>query len=250
MTRRLLISIHDVAPGFEREIDQLLELIASSVQAYALAMLVVPDHWKSRAIRPGTPFATQLRSWAEQGVDMFLHGWSHRDDSAHHGLAALKARYMTASEGEFLGLSRDEALDRMLRGKGLLEGIVGLPVDGFVAPAWLYSPGARQALGEAGFRLAEDHMRVWSPVEGDRKLAGDPVITWASRSRSRRLSSLAAAAALRRILRTRPVARVGVHPGDTGSPALLKSIGTTLRTLNRTHEVRRYADLLVDGATR
>ncbi|WP_447725765.1 DUF2334 domain-containing protein [Sphingomonas koreensis] len=247
MTRRLLISVHDVAPSFERKIDRLLELIAGSVDGRAVTMLVVPHHWNSKALRPGTPFATRLRSWAEQGAEIFLHGWTHRDDSQHRGVTAFKARYMTAGEGEFLGLSREEALDRMTRGKGLLEEIVGMPVEGFVAPAWLYSPGARQALGEAGFRLAEDHTHVWSPADGDRKLAGDPVITWASRSASRRISSLAAAAFLRRVLRTRPVARVGVHPGDTSSPALLASIETTLRLLNHTHAVRRYADLLTDG---
>ena len=53
--------------------------------------------------------------------------------------------------------------------------------------------GALQALSEARIALAEDHMRVWSPATGQ-KLAGGPVITWASRTRARLLSSLAVAA--------------------------------------------------------
>src|SRR5204863_239848 len=78
---------------------------------------------------------------------------------------------------------------------------------GFIAPAWLYSDDARAALGDAGFGLAEDHFRVWTPADG-KVIARGPVITWASRSRGRQLSSLAAAAVLRHGLRPTPVARV------------------------------------------
>ena len=60
----------------------------------------------------------------------------------------------------------------------------------------------------------------------DRNLARGPVITWASRTRARLASSLAAAAALRRL--PVPVLRVGVHPPDCRHPALVRSIETTL----------------------
>lgn len=247
MTRRLLISVHDVAPRFEGEVDRLLELIGNAIERPAVTMLVVPAHWDSEPIRPGTSFATRLRHWSLQGVEMFAHGWTHRDDSTHSGLAALKARHMTASEGEFLGLTHREALSRMTRGKALIEDIVGASVRGFVAPAWLYSEGARTALGEAGFELAEDHMRVWAPLQGDRRLAGGPVITWASRSASRRASSLVAASLLRPVLGLNQVARVGVHPGDTRHPSLLSSVRRTLLGLSTTHAPARYTELLAQG---
>lgn len=250
MTQHLLISIHDVAPRFAGEVDRLLELIGDAVEDAQVTMLVVPHHWNSKPIRPGTPFATRLLSWSKQGVEMFVHGWTHRDDTKHRGLAALKARYMTAGEGEFLGLAREEALSRMTRGKALLEDIVGLRVQGFVAPAWLYSAGARDALGEAGFEIAEDHMSVWAPQQDDRRLAHGPVITWASRSLSRRASSLAAAAVLRPALRRNNVARVGMHPEDTRYPSILGSIRKTLHGLNATHAPARYTDLLTNGPTR
>ena len=244
MTRHLLVSVHDVAPRFEGEVDRLLDLIGETVGQSRVTMLVVPRHWNSEPIRPGSPFAARIRDWSQQGVEMFAHGWTHRDDSRHVGLAAFKARHMTASEGEFLGLSEGEALLRMQQGKALIEDIIGAPVRGFVAPAWLYSEGARHALGEAGFELAEDHMRVWAPMEEDRRLAGGPVITWASRSRSRRASSLAAALVLRRALRRCRVARVGLHPGDTRHESLLASIRATLKALSATHTPANYVDLL------
>jgi predicted deacetylase len=194
--KTLLASIHDVSPKFEGPVDALGDRLAGHLGGMRLAMLVVPDHWGEAKISAGTPFATRLRSWADAGVEMFVHGWFHRDTSEHTGADAWKAKHMTAGEGEFLGLDGPEALDRMSRGKALIEDIIGRPAAGFIAPAWLYSDGAKAALGEAGFALAEDHRRVWAPTRGNKVLTNGPVITWASRSRNRQLSSLAAAAAL------------------------------------------------------
>jgi len=202
-------------------------------------MLVVPNHWNAAPITPA--FAARLRTWADRGVEMFVHGWSHLDDSPHQGAAALKAKHMTAGEGEFLGLSHDEALARMRRGKALVEDAIGRPAAGFIAPAWLYSDEARAALADAEFALAEDHMHVWRP--GGATLAKGPVITWASRSRPRQLSSLAAAAVLRRALQPARTVRIAVHPGDVRVPQLLGSIDRTFAAFRR-HAPARYADLL------
>ena len=236
--RRLLASIHDVSPRFEGQVDALADRLAPHV-GDRLAMLVVPDHWGGAPIGPA--FATRLRGWADRGVEMFVHGWTHRDDATHAGADAWRARHMTAGEGEFLGLTQAEALARMQRGKALVEDITGRAPAGFIAPAWLYSDGARAALAEAGFALAEDHARVWRPADGQ-TLARGPVITWASRSRARRWSSLAAAALLRRALQPTAVVRIAVHPGDTGSPALLRSIDRTFAAFAR-RQPSAYADL-------
>jgi len=242
--KRLLASIHDVGPRFEAEVDALLARLTGHLGAPRLAMLVVPDHWGEAPLTPGTPFATRLRGWADAGVEMFVHGWFHRDTTEHHGIAALKAKHMTASEGEFLGLDHATALDRMTRGKALVEDIIGRPAAGFVAPAWLYSDGAMRALGEAGFALAENHGRVWSPMARDKVLTRGPVITWASRSNARQLSSLAAAGALRHLLQPAKVVRIAVHPGDAHVPRLLDSIDRTFRAFRRGGRVpSRYADL-------
>src|SRR5579859_6624320 len=108
-SRLLLASIHDVSPRFEGEVDCLLDLLRPSVGA-RLAMLVVPNHWGDAPIVPGSPFAARLRAWADAGVEMFLHGFTHRDDSRHAATAErIRARFMTANEGEFLGLSLTEA---------------------------------------------------------------------------------------------------------------------------------------------
>ena len=206
-------------------------------------MLVVPDHWGEAPIRAGTPFAAKLRRWAEAGNEIFLHGWFHKDVADHQGaLAGFKARHMTAGEGEFLGLPREEAVRRMTEGRALVQDITGTPIAGFIAPAWLYGDGARAALSDTGMRLAEDHMKVWSPSSGAILCRG-PVITWASRSRGRIASSLAAAAALRHASPFMRVMRVGVHPGDVTVPALIASIDLTMQRLAQACRPARYGEL-------
>ena len=238
--RLLLASIHDVSPRFESEVDRLLDLLAPHV-GKRLAMLVVPNHWGEAPIVRGSPFARRLREWADQGVEMFLHGYFHRDTAEHGaGRDRLRARFMTAGEGEFLGLSRTEASARIADGRSLLEDVIGRSVDGFVAPAWLYGSGAREALHEARFPIAEDHLHVWSPATGQ-QLAKGPVITWASRTQLRLASSLVAAAALRRA--PIEVLRIGVHPPDVRHPALMRSIHRTLAIAARRRQPVRYSEL-------
>jgi predicted deacetylase len=240
-SRLLLASIHDVSPRFEGNIDALADKLAPFVGT-RFAMLVVPNHWGTSPIRSGSPFASRLRGWAESGVEILLHGFTHRDEGEHRGLDRLKGRFLTAREGEFLGLSAGEAATRISEGRSLLEDVTGRNISGFVAPAWLYAAGAHDALAQSGIAIAEDHMRVWSPLTG-RTLARGPVITWASRTPARLASSLAAAAILRRVSPQRAL-RIAVHPGDCSSPALLRSIGKTLAVASAARMAAHYSDLL------
>jgi len=243
MSKRLLASIHDVGPRSEGAVDQLCDILGRHLGALNFAMLVVPDHWGEAPLAGNRAFQARLRGWADQGVEMFVHGWFHKDLAEHSGLAAIKARHMTASEGEFLGLSAQEAARRMADGRKLIEDIIGRESAGFIAPAWLYGSGAREALAQSGFRLAEDHMKVWRPDTGE-VLARGPVVTWASRSVGRQRSSRFFAALARHALGFLPDARVAVHPGDITVPALVSSIQATYAALVRGRRIARYADLL------
>ena len=235
----LLVSIHDVSPKFEGEVDRLVDLVAERTGAARFAMLVVPDHWGEAPIAGDGPFRQRLRIWAEAGIEMFVHGWSHRD-AAPKGFGA---RHMTAGEGEFSALGRAEALRRMREGRAVVEDAIGRRAAGFVAPAWLYSAGARGALAEAGFALAEDHLRVWHPPSG-RILARGPVITWATRTPLRKASSLLAAATLRHLLGPLQTVRLAVHPADVRHPATLASIGKSLKILLERRRPGHYSQLM------
>ena len=243
MSKLLLASIHDVGPRFEREVDQLAELLGGILGGPKFAMLVVPNHWSEAPLDEAKGFQRRLRDWADSGVEMFVHGWFHKDLAEHSGAAAFKAKHMTSGEGEFLGLSREVAAQRMADGRKLIEDAIGRPVAGFIAPAWLYGEGAREALSASDFALAEDHMRVWQPRSG-KVLAKGPVITWASRSKPRQLSSRFFAGLARRALHIQPVVRAAVHPGDVTVPALLESISATFGSFAARRRAGRYAELL------
>lgn len=243
MQKRLLVSIHDVGPRFSFQIEQLADRLARRLDGHRFAMLVVPNHWGESPLAADRAFAAKLRRWADEGVEMFVHGWFHRDEAAHTGLSRLKAHHMTAGEGEFLGLSAAEAARRMADGKALVEDIIGRAAAGFVAPAWLYGPGAIEALAASDYAIAEDHMRVWRPAT-DSTLARGPVVTWASRSRARTASSLAFAAIARMALRPLKTVRIAVHPGDLSKSSILASIDRALYTFASTRTVSRYSSLL------
>lgn len=239
----LLASIHDVGPRFEREVDQLADQLSRILGGPKFAMLVVPDHWGQAPLATDKAFQARLRDWAGAGVEMFVHGWFHKDLAEHSGAASFKAKHMTAGEGEFLGLSQEVAAQRMADGKALIEDAIGGPVAGFIAPAWLYGPGARAALKASDFALAEDHFRVWRPQD-EKVLAKGPVITWASRSKGRQRSSRFFAGLARHALHMQQVMRIAVHPGDTIVPALIDSIEATYSAFAGRRRAGRYAELL------
>lgn len=241
-TSRLLVSIHDVGPRFEREVDVLVEQLERQIGTGKFAMLVVPDHWGEHPLATNRPYQARLRAYAESGAEIFVHGWYHRDHAQHSGPARFRAKYMTASEGEFLGLSAQEAARRMADGRALIEDAIGQKVAGFIAPAWLYGSGAREALAQSGFALAEDHMRVWQPETG-KIVARGPVITWASRSRTRTASSLAFATLARTALQMLPTVRIAVHPGDVTKKSILHSINVTVGSFLKKRQVSRYRHL-------
>jgi hypothetical protein len=202
------------------------------------AMLVVPDFHGRAPIAGDRAFQSWLRARAAAGVEMLLHGWSHRDPAP----ATWAGRNMTAGEGEFAALTQTEAARRMRDGRRLLEDILGAPVAGFVAPAWLYGAGSRAALATQGFALAEDHLRVWRPAD-DATLARGPVITWARRSRARMASSLAVSALAGVITAPFRVARVACHPRDADHPRLRAELSRVSRTLANRRRLGRYGDL-------
>lgn len=239
----LVAAIHDVSPRFESAVDRLADLFEQAIGGPRFAMLVVPNHWGESPLWEAPAYRTKLRRWAERGVEMFVHGWYHRDDCQHSGIDRFRSRRLTAGEGEFLGLSRAEASARMARGRAVIEDAIGQEVAGFVAPAWLYGDGAREALAESRFGIAEDHFRVWRPHTGQ-VLARGPVVTWASRSRLRAASSVAFAGIARTGLLRWETVRMAVHPGDVTSPPIMRSIERTLAHFTAARTPQRYADLL------
>jgi uncharacterized protein len=243
--KRLLLSIHDVSPHHFERLKTIVDFLDRQGLRGRYAMLVVPDYWEQAAIEDFPDFQQWLRGREDEGVEMILHGFRHRDTSLHDSVRAhIKAKYLSASEGEFLGLSFEAASELIARGKALLDGILNKPVQGFIAPAWLYGEGTRRALVSHRFAFAEDHWSVWSPRDHNARLLRGAVISYASRSRLRILSSLLWSRIATVILRPTQIVRLAIHPHDFDKPELVREIERALGIFLTGHTPVHYADLV------
>lgn len=241
--KRLLVAIHDVTPEHAWRFDQLNAMVEAAIGPGKAALFAVPDFHRRSKIGSDPSFSAKLRRMADAGCEVFLHGYFHQDSSSHAGKPqSWKARYLTAGEGEFLGAEYAEATRLLTDGRNAVEDVIGRPVAGFVAPAWLYSEATKQAIVDLGFPLAEDHFRVWEP-HSKAVLTRGPVVTYASRTPMRLLSSLIWSRVAGVVLKPSPVVRVGIHPHDTGAPELISEIARTLGHFASSHVPSRYADL-------
>lgn len=209
------------------------------------SMLVVPNFWSQWPLEDHPHFKEWLRLKEEEGVEMILHGYYHKDHETHTAPSArLQARLMTAGEGEFLGLEYEEAASRILAGRKVLQSILKRPVEGFVAPAWLYGEQTRKVLRDQGFGFAEDHWSVWTPAGADRTLCRSPVISYSARTRSRIVTSWLwsrfSVAAFGRVR----VLRQAIHPHDLDSPGIFSEIERALAALMSRRELIQYRDLV------
>jgi len=70
------VSIHDVSPAWEREVDVALETAhAFSVKP---ALLVVPDFHGRAPLLEAPAFCDKLRALSREGHEVYLHGYYHR----------------------------------------------------------------------------------------------------------------------------------------------------------------------------
>jgi predicted deacetylase len=241
--RKLIISIHDVTPKHRDRLERIEAFLSECGVQSRYSMLVVPDFWRAWPLREHPDFCAWLRARSESGVEILLHGYFHRDEAEHRGaIARFQASSMTAGEGEFLGLEHVEARRRLAAGKALLEDVVGRPVTGFVAPAWLYGAGTHSALRDLGFVVAENQFSVWSPLTMS-VLSRAPVVSYASRSPARLRSSIAWSRAATTLLKPFASVRLALHPHDFDSPELVAEAQRAIRALAYNRDLATYDSL-------
>lgn len=228
------VSIHDVSPAFEREVDVALDM------AHALgikpALLVVPDFHGRAALLESPRYVEKLRALQREGHEIYLHGYYHRarpfqEHAAATGDTGVRARLrhafaqrvVSGGEAEMSDVSRTEAVERLERGERVLED-AGLTIEGYVAPAWSLPSWGLELLGARGYRFTEDHVRVYDPAAKTSRAS--LVLNYASRSPSRLLSTVAYCRVARPAARLVP-GRVALHPADMRF-ALLRSEARSL----------------------
>ena len=210
--RFLCVSLHDVSPATLPDCRNTLAFL-DSLRIGPVALLVVPDyHGLGRADRD-TRFCDFLRARARRGDEIVLHGYFHRDpDGQLRGLRDwLARRVYTDREGEFARLDGNVARARLLRGLAVLRS-AGWQPSGFVAPAWLMSPGTCDALASLPLRYYATRDSVHL-LAGDRSVRA-PTLVVSTRSPWRRAISAPWNHALLGRHLDAPVLRTALHPRD------------------------------------
>ncbi len=245
--RRLLISLHDVTPYHFGRLVRAEHFLASAGVTRA-TYLLVPRFHGDWAVEQDTTFATWCRAPRAFEVRWFLHGFFHSENTEPPvapkavGLRArTRNRHMTAGEGEFLRLQGDELRRRLGGGVAAFRACLRRPPAGFVPPAWLSNEDLLPALHRLGIAATEDHRWVYDVAAKQRLRI--PVITWATRTRSRRIASRVLAPFLLEMWWRRPVIRLAMHPSDVDHPATLRSIERVVTTALGDREPMFYEEL-------
>jgi predicted deacetylase len=204
------LSIHDVSPAWEREIDVALDMCGAIGARPAL--LVVPNFHGVWPLAEHPAFASRLRALQARGHEIYLHGFFHSArPTTKKTLSWMWAqRIVSGGEAEFRDISREEAETLLRDGEAALEA-AGLRVDGFVAPAWAAHPWLMPILARRGYRFTEDHTHIYDPADGKKRAS--VVLNFASRTPGRLFSSVAFCRIAKHAGRALP-ARIAIHPAD------------------------------------
>src|SRR5262245_60000904 len=110
------VSIHDVSPAFEDEVELALERCA----AYGIkpALLVVPNFHGESPLLDHPAYCARLRELQREGYEIYLHGFFHksrpREVSGGSGAAWFVAqKVVSAGEAEFSDVTPEEARQRL-----------------------------------------------------------------------------------------------------------------------------------------
>ena len=154
--KRVAVALHDIEPAtFER-----CALIRDWLYDHGVdrvTLLVIP----ARDLHPLGERSPAMRSWLAErrqaGDSIAQHGFQHEQlrRGAFSGSAMTRVRSVRSAE--FVGLDGDETRRAVDAGWRVLK-LAGLEPDGFVAPAYAYTPALR--------RLLPSKFRWWASLCG------------------------------------------------------------------------------------
>ena len=210
-----VVSLHDVSPQTRPVFEPMLaELKALGVARCSL--LVIPDHHHRGHMLADTGFCRWLESLAREGHEMVVHGYYHQ--RAERPQETWKKRTITRvytqGEGEFYDLTREEAAVLLSRARNDFRQLDVPTPSGFIAPAWLLSTAASEAVREAGFRYPTYLTGVMDYHQHEEKFIPARSLVYSPRNLWRRTCSLLYNAGLAKFLRRAPLLRLGLHPPD------------------------------------
>jgi predicted deacetylase len=243
----LLLSLHDVTPRHLVRLTRAEALFRELGVTHA-TYLVVPRYHRAWAIETDPGFRAWCRASRPFSVRWCLHGYHHEELRPPDRFSVqnwFNRQFLTAGEGEFLGLRDAETRQYIDRGRQAFTACLGVEPTGFVAPAWLFNRALIPVLRNLCFAWTEDHWRIYDLKRGG--ILNAPVLTWAARTALHRYGSARLVPALLRCWRQRPVIRIAVHPLDFDDPRFVDAIRQTIAGALRDRELDEYESVLAPG---
>jgi hypothetical protein len=242
----LTVEIHDVSPASRIEV-RLIRRVLARLGVTRPVLLVVPS-WEDQLgnrldLRAYPRLSEWLRGEQDAGAEIVLHGLTHRAP-APPPPGVLNAFFNHAfSRGcaEFAHLDFDRARTRLREGRKILAAC-GLHAQGFVAPAWLQSPGALAAVQAEGFNFTAFLNKVVVFGSNGADSVPSPALTFDAANPVVDFGKRAVMRVLEEIYREAPLVRVALHPADLHGSRPLDHILARLRVLLKTRCLTTYQE--------
>ncbi len=242
-TRQIAVALHDVEPAtFER--CALIRDWLSDHGVDRVTLLVIP----ARDLHPVGERSPEMTSWLLErqhaGDSIAQHGFQH--DHLRRGGGILGS--LAGGSGEFLGLDADETRRAVEAGWRVLK-LAGIEPDGFVAPAYAYTPQLRRVLPRR-FRwwagLLRLHQASLAPDErGEDQLAP----AWGATAEGRLQRLLAPTLIRTGGVLARTTLRLDLHPAALSHPRQMLALEWVLARSAPRRVAVTYEQLLRAGAS-
>ncbi len=243
---RIAVAVHDIEPAtFER-----CALIRDWLDDHGVdrvTLLVIP----ARDLHPVGERSPEMADWLAErrraGDSIAQHGFQHqrlrRGSFTPHGLGPVRS----GRAREFVGLDGEETRAAVDAGWRVLK-LAGIEPDGFVAPAYAYTPALRAVL-TSKFRWWASLMRLHRPLgdaDGDPRELLAPAWGMAGHNPLRRAFS----PSLLRVgsLVCGQTMRVDLHPSDLQHTRHMLALEWILGRAGHRREAITYDELLAASA--
>jgi uncharacterized protein len=240
----VVVSLHDVTPRTR----QIASTIISELSAHGVrvcSVLVVPDYHHEGPFANHREFVTWLRALEADGHEVVIHGYFHeRPPQTKESLRdKFMTRFYTQNEGEFYDLGYEEALRRITTARDQFRAL-GLNPRGFIAPAWLLGNEAEQAVRDAELEYTT-RLRTVCDLRSESVFPARTLV-YSVHNKWRRALSRSWNAALFRLLKSKPLLRISIHPPDYSQPTVWKQILGFIAATKSARTATTYQDWIAE----
>jgi predicted deacetylase len=240
--KRVAVALHDIEPAtFER-----CALIRDWLYDHGVdrvTLLVIP----ARDLHPLDERSPAMRSWLAErrqaGDSIAQHGFQHEQLRRGSFSAPTLGRVRSPRSAEFVGLDGDETRRAVDAGWRVLK-LAGLEPDGFVAPAYAYTPELR--------RLLPGKFRWWASLLGVHR-----TLALSDQGQGRLLApawGMGTASPLRRVISPALIRagslvcgdtmRLDLHPADLRHPRHMLALEWVLHRAGHRRQAITYDELI------